>query len=262
MAFETLIENGVRRIVEGRASFSETLQSIPELPEEFVYAAEQVRLDGPVSEENDPLLAADDLDLTLAPDEDFPDYDSAIQGGPITGSAVFSTKARQPASEDQLLGKPMAKPERKSRIYDGSPNGISRSVSEEKGNGKPAAPAPATLLVIDDDPDQRSILRKVFELEGYRVETASDGVDGIVSANRIQPTVIIVDFMMPDLDGRETIQRLKASPATAEIPIVALTAYADPDVEFGLLKAGADDFCAKSVSKKVLLRRIQRLVSG
>ena len=117
-----------------------------------------------------------------------------------------------------------------------------------------------TLLVIDDDPDQRAILRRVFELAGYQVEVAADGIDGIVSAVRLVPSLIIVDFMMPELDGRETIRRLKQGEQTNEIPIVALTAYADPDVELGLLQAGADDFCPKSVSKQVLLKRIERLI--
>ncbi len=119
----------------------------------------------------------------------------------------------------------------------------------------------ALLLVIDDDPDQRAILRRVFELAGYSVEVAADGIDGIVSAVRLVPEVIIVDFMMPELDGRETIRRLKQGATTKEIPIVALTAYADPEVELGLLQAGADDFCPKSVSKQVLLKRIERLVA-
>ena len=116
------------------------------------------------------------------------------------------------------------------------------------------------LLVIDDDADQRAILRRVFEIAGYRVEVAADGIDGIVSAVRLVPKLIIVDFMMPELDGRETIRRLKGGPTTGAIPVVALTAYADPDVELGLLQAGADDFCPKSVSKQVLLKRVQRLV--
>lgn len=130
---------------------------------------------------------------------------------------------------------------------------------EEHGKN-PAARDRALLLVIDDDPDQRAILRRVFELAGYSVEVAADGIDGIVSAVRLVPELIIVDFMMPELDGRETIRRLKQGATTREIPVVALTAYADPEVELGLLQAGADDFCPKSVSKQVLLKRIERLV--
>lgn len=118
------------------------------------------------------------------------------------------------------------------------------------------------LLVIDDDADQRTILKRVFEMAGYQVEVAEDGIDGIVSATRLQPELIIVDFMMPELDGRETIRRLKQGERTSVIPVVALTAYADPDIELGLLQAGADDFCPKSVSKQVLLKRVERLIDS
>jgi len=115
------------------------------------------------------------------------------------------------------------------------------------------------ILVIDDDPDQRAILSKVFEMAGYTVSCAADGIDGIVSAANQNPAVIIVDLMMPDIDGRETIRRLRHNPMTKRVPIIALTAYPDPEVEYDLLDAGADDFCPKSVSKKVLLKRIERL---
>ncbi len=116
------------------------------------------------------------------------------------------------------------------------------------------------LLIIDDDPDQRMLLRKVFELAGYKVEVAADGIDGVVSAARLEPNLILMDYLMPRQDGLATIGKLKQNPSTAEIPIVALTACEDSEVEFKLLEAGVDDFCPKSVSRKVLLKRIERLV--
>lgn len=251
-ALESVSENGMNRIASGRTSFIETLQTIPEMPEELLYAAEEQRNGNlEVSESS---TEDEEIDLTLAPDEDFPDSGASTQDL-ITGRGVFASSSSHKAVNFDSFDDFTLRDEEES---------IASVVEEAKTKPEtveePKTSAIATLLVIDDDPDQRSILRKVFELEGYKVETASDGVDGIVSANRVHPTVIIVDFMMPELDGRETIQRLKGSPATSTIPIVALTAYADPDVEYGLLKAGADDFCAKSVSKKVLLRRVERLL--
>ncbi len=166
---------------------------------------------------------------------------------PIGGSAVFTSNPylqRVEGTKRQVL-RHLVEPE------------------EELSPTDPIMPAQAgtgLLLVIDDDPDQRVILRRVLEMEGYAVEVAPDGIDGIVSANRLRPSLIIVDFMMPDLDGKETIRRLKKGPQTASIPIIALTAYSDPDVEYGLLKAGADDFCPKSVAKRVLLKRIEKLM--
>jgi CheY-like chemotaxis protein len=169
---------------------------------------------------------------------------------PVSGAAAFSVhpQAKQVSGEG------------KASVLNHFKEGLEESagielLSARTGDGP-------LLLVIDDDADQRAILRRVFELEGYSVEVAADGIDGIVSANRLKPDLIIVDFMMPDLDGRETIRRLKKNSQTTTIPIIALTAYSDPDVEYGLLKAGADDFCAKSVAKRVLLKRIEKLISN
>lgn len=167
------------------------------------------------------------------------------------------TTETHPISGRDVFGKVMRRSEMTQERPKLPEDGEVLPVSVRKRERRPGG---ALLLIIDDDADQRTILRKVFELAGYAVEVAADGIDGIVSANRLQPDLIIVDFMMPDLDGRETIRRLKKGPTTGDIPVVALTAYANPDVEYGLLKAGADDFCAKSVSKKVLLKRIERLL--
>lgn len=150
-------------------------------------------------------------------------------------------------------------------MTDAAPDNIPEQMpygNAQAGGGKPAdAPSSQLLLVIDDDADQRAVLKKVLEIAGYRVETAADGVDGILTATRQHPQLIIVDFMMPKIDGKETIRRLRSSPSTARIPIIALTAFSNPEVEFGLLSAGADDFCPKSISKKVLLKRIEKLTN-
>lgn len=137
---------------------------------------------------------------------------------------------------------------------------VREGLTRDADDGLPPPQKRETLLVIEDDADQRAILQKIFEREGYVVEVAQDGIDGLVTASRIIPSVIIVDFMMPEMDGGETIRRLRSNPLTAKIPVVVLTAYPSTDVEYNMLQAGADDFCAKSISKKVLLKRIQRLV--
>ncbi len=154
---------------------------------------------------------------------------------PITGAAVYYPKPRAELKREQQQP-PVA----------------------EEAHSSPR-PGGTKILVIDDDPDQRAILGKVFEMAGYQVSSAADGIDGIVSAVQNLPELILVDLMMPDVDGRETIRRLRENPSTKEIPIVALTAYPDSEVEYDLLDAGANDFCPKSVSKKVLLKRVEKL---
>jgi CheY-like chemotaxis protein len=119
-----------------------------------------------------------------------------------------------------------------------------------------------SVLVIDDDGDQRAILTRVLELAGYMVESAADGIDGMLSAVRYLPDLVLVDYMMPELDGFETIRRIRQTKETTSIPIIVLTAYPDSEVEFKLLDAGANDFCSKSISKKVLLKRMEKLLEG
>ncbi|MFN8391055.1 MAG: response regulator [Bdellovibrionota bacterium] len=268
--FTPLLEDGLHAAGAGKVKLSVVFQEVAAPPEEYLHARETT-LRGEVapeaafaksdsSEERQHELRFSDDDLTLREPSDeqpsepvkraTPARESSFE--PLRGRAAFMARPQETApkalsddDDDWLVPK---------MVEDGPPPVI------EKRTMKKAA-AQALLLVIDDDADQRSILRRVFEIAGYRVEVAADGIDGIVSAVRLVPQLIIVDFMMPELDGRETIRRLKTGPTTGTIPIVALTAYADPDVELGLLQAGADDFCPKSVSKQVLLKRVERLVS-
>jgi CheY-like chemotaxis protein len=175
---------------------------------------------------------------------------SANGSHPITGSSVFlRTRVDDIRSNGKKQELHVNGGKEKARV---NGNGF---VSHDKRSR-----AETLLLIIDDDPDQRLILRKVFELAGYQVEVAADGIDGVVSAARLEPNLILMDYLMPHQDGLATIGKLKQNPNTADIPIVAFTACEDSEVEFKLLEAGVDDFCPKSVSRKVLLKRIERLV--
>jgi CheY-like chemotaxis protein len=83
--------------------------------------------------------------------------------------------------------------------------------------------ARGTVLVVDDDPAIVSTLREALEDEGYRVFTSVNGA-ALSLAHQVQPQVILLDIMMPDMDGLEVSRRLRANPATAAIPIVAMSA--------------------------------------
>lgn len=249
--FESLWENGIRAAGRGKTSLAMALNNLPEPPDEYHSGRDSLtdtdfslnRVEGAVPVDS---AGGSEMRSESSSGGDGASSVGVPRGkeGVVTGREVFTSRVEKNSAVDEdSLDLPLIPIE-----------------GDEQAAEVQSAKKETVLLVIDDDPDQRAILRRVFELEGYVVECAADGIDGIVSANRIQPNLIIVDFMMPDLDGRETIRRLKKAPSTADIPIVALTAYPDPDVEYGLLKAGADDFCSKSVSKKVLLKRIERLV--
>jgi len=113
-----------------------------------------------------------------------------------------------------------------------------------------------TILVIEDDSDIIEIIQYNFEREGYRVLTSTNGEKGIETARSRRPALIILDLMLPGVDGLEVCKRLRASADTRNIPIVMLTAKGEEsDIVLGL-GVGADDYVVKPFSPKELLARI------
>ena len=113
-----------------------------------------------------------------------------------------------------------------------------------------------TILVIEDDSDIVEIIQYNFEREGYRVITASNGEKGLETAISKKPSLIILDLMLPGLDGIEVCKRLRTNAETRSIPIVMLTAKGEEsDIILGL-GVGADDYVTKPFSPKELLARI------
>ena len=86
-------------------------------------------------------------------------------------------------------------------------------------------PRPLTVLVVDDDPDIRSICLDILEMEGYKVLEAADGAAGVRAAQANHPGMVLMDIRMPVLDGIQACLRLKADPTTAHIPIVLMSAH-------------------------------------
>jgi CheY-like chemotaxis protein len=117
-----------------------------------------------------------------------------------------------------------------------------------------------TILVVDDDPVIQKLLSVNFEMEGYRVLTANDGLEGIAAVEREHPDLVLLDVMMPRMDGIEASRRLKASPDTKEIPIILLSAKAQVgDIDIGL-DAGADDYITKPFDPLELLDKVAALI--
>lgn len=118
----------------------------------------------------------------------------------------------------------------------------------------------ATVLVVDDDPVIQKLLQVNFEMEGYTVLTAGDGLEGLERARADGPDVIICDIMMPRMDGLEVTKALKGDPATASIPILLLSAKAQQaDVAAGQA-TGADDYVTKPFDPLDLLQRVAGLL--
>jgi two-component system response regulator MprA len=114
------------------------------------------------------------------------------------------------------------------------------------------------ILVVDDEPAVRESLRRALELEGYRVELADDGEAalGLLEAN--QPDAVILDVLMPGIDGLEVCRRLRAR--GSEVPILMLTARAEVDSRVAGLDAGADDYLPKPFALAELLARLRALM--
>ena len=115
----------------------------------------------------------------------------------------------------------------------------------------------ATILIIDDDPKLIDMLRRTLAYEGYRVLTAADGHEALAKAQVERPDLIVLDWLMPGLDGIEVTRRLRAADAT---PILMLTARDAVEDRVEGLDAGADDYLVKPFAPAELLARIRALL--
>ncbi len=123
------------------------------------------------------------------------------------------------------------------------------------------APGQATtVLLVDDEPDLVELLSYSLEREDFRVVTAKDGVEGLLMAQQEKPDVIVLDIMMPNMDGIELCERLREDAQLRLTPIVMLTARTGEHDEIEGLEAGADDYLPKPISPKLFLSRIKAIV--
>lgn len=118
-----------------------------------------------------------------------------------------------------------------------------------------------TLLYVEDDEDSIYMLSNRLQREGFDVLVARSGREGLDLAHESKPDLIILDLVLPEMDGFETASRLRASEATAGIPIVALSASVLPEHRHRAIDAGCDDFEIKPVEFSRLLEKIDQLLS-
>jgi two-component system, OmpR family, alkaline phosphatase synthesis response regulator PhoP len=118
------------------------------------------------------------------------------------------------------------------------------------------------ILVVDDDVEMLELLGFILRKAGFAVGTAKDGVDALKKACSISPDLILLDLMMPKLDGFAVCEILRGDPATASVPIVVLTAMSGQLSRFAGLEAGASDYVTKPFSPKHLVSRIETLLAA
>lgn len=117
-----------------------------------------------------------------------------------------------------------------------------------------------TLLVVEDENDIRQLLRFNLEREGYAVLEADNGLDGLRTASLELPDLVVLDLMLPGLDGCEVCRRLKVQTATADTPVLMLTARGEEVDRIEGFTLGADDYVVKPFSVKELVLRIRAIL--
>lgn len=119
----------------------------------------------------------------------------------------------------------------------------------------------AFILVVDDNKITTKLLRRYLESNGYEAQEAYDGVDCLEKVEQRLPHAIVLDVMMPRMDGYETVKELKEQEHTRHIPVVIVTALNDVANQLKSIEAGSDDFLSKPVEEKLLIAKVKLLSS-
>ena len=118
------------------------------------------------------------------------------------------------------------------------------------------------ILVVEDNERNLKLLRDVLEYAGYDVRTARTAEDGITLAVSEPPDLVLMDLQLPGIDGMEALRRLRGSPLTAGIPVVAVTAQAMKDDRERALDAGFNGYIEKPISVRTFPDQVRRFLSG
>ena len=118
------------------------------------------------------------------------------------------------------------------------------------------------ILVVDDDASIRQLVSDVLTVEGYDVEAVADGYAALAAIDAGRPDCVVLDVMMPGLDGHEVLQRIRAAERGPELPVVMLTAAADDSQQWQAWTEGVDYFLAKPFEADELLRYLSYLFEG
>src|ERR1019366_4381998 len=112
--------------------------------------------------------------------------------------------------------------------------------------------SPASILIVDDESQNRRLLEALLTPEGYALRTAASGQEALASITANPPDLILLDFWMPGIDGRQVAGAVKADPATSNIPIIMLTALDHREARLTALGAGVEEFLTKPVDRAEL----------
>lgn len=122
---------------------------------------------------------------------------------------------------------------------------------------------PKRILCIEDDPEMIELVRLILERRGFLVAGAEGGKAGLTSVMQTLPDLVLLDLMMPDMDGWDVYQKMKSDASTRHIPVIIITASAQTiDREFGIHIAKVEDYLVKPFSPQDLLASVDRVLGG
>lgn len=116
------------------------------------------------------------------------------------------------------------------------------------------------ILVVEDDPDQLEVVRFTLKNAGFAIGTATNGIDAVKNAQTVSPDLIMLDVMMPELDGFAVCETLRGNPATASIPILILTGLCSHISRLVGYESGATDYVIKPFDAEHLVSRVEKLL--
>ena len=192
--------------------------------------------------------------VDIPPDEAQPGAEQRLSGPTRVSGSVESLRFT-PAPGTVTIPPEMATPASVSTHFDL----LEEHIPPSRGSGAHGQPA-SKVLLVDDEDSLRRVMRDLLEREGYAVTEARDGVQALDQVDRVGPDIIVLDLNLPGLDGYGVLSHLRSRPATANIPVIVLTAKGDEDNEVRVFELGADDFLTKPFRARALSARLEAVL--
>jgi len=118
------------------------------------------------------------------------------------------------------------------------------------------------ILLVDDNTELLELLKLNFKGAGFSIATATDGIDALKKTRNLKPDVILLDLMLPELDGFAVCETLKRDPETEKIPVLLFSGLNSQLARLAGLESGGTDFIAKPLSPQLLIQKIEKLLAG
>ena len=117
------------------------------------------------------------------------------------------------------------------------------------------------VLIVEDDPEARKVLSLILKLDGYQISTAPSGAEAVQVMTTLIPDLLLLDVMMPGMDGYQVCGWVRANPATTAVPVVMLSGKADPESVARGLEVGADEYLSKPISPSKLSAQLRSVLA-